>query len=691
MKRGIAALLALLLAFGAMGALAEEDEMIVEDGTEAPADDNVYEPLSALDIALLGRPVSDEPTHVTVGSATRVSGRFSTDLWGNNTSDMDVRALLHGYDIVVWHSQVDFITDPMVVESLETAKEHGKTVYTVKLQSDLTYCDGETPIAARDYVFSLLLCASPAMDEVGGDSSRMSYIDGYEAYHSGKSEALSGVRLLDEYTFTITIQADYEPYFYDLATIRCLPYPISIIAPGCMVEDSDAGARLTAADPAVEQLPFSAETLRQTMLDEHTGYLSHPSLTSGPYQLTEYDAQTGRVELAINPYYKGNYEGVKPVINTLTLLPVSTEDMITRLESGEIDLLNKCVSQTVNNAGTQLTADGQYNMASYARIGYGFCALACEKGPQQFQAVRQALAYAIDADALIADYLGGYGMRVNGYYGVGQWMTLAAMGAIRPETVSGKDEAAWEVISLDTLEPYQVDTARAVELLVQDGWTLNTRGEPFDPELDTVRCKQVGDELMPLSFVYAQTQGHEGSALVAKQLQEVAPVLGMEITVKEISFTALLEEYYRTEGERGFDICLMATNFVANFDPYYSFAMEDTAASGNVSGLKDEKLAKLAWEMHQTEPKNYLGYEQKWLAFQHRYNELLPTLPLYSNVYFDFYTSKLQNYEPTLYSSWPQAILYAYYGEPKEQEDALQMEESGAETDEGDDELIIID
>ena len=685
MRKWIAALLALTLAFVTTGALAEE--IALEEQTEPSADDNVYEPLSALDIALLGRPVSDEPTHVTVGSATPVSGCFFTELWGNNTSDMDVRALLHGYDIVAWHSQVEFVTDPMVVSSVETSTQHKNTVYTIRLQNDLTYSDGETAITARDYVFSYLLCASPALAELGAASDRYAYIVGYDDYHSGKTDALSGVRLIDDMTFSVAIAADYEPYFYDLATIRLSPYPISVLAPGCAVEDSEQGARIIAEDAEAEEPPFSAEVLRQTVLDAQTGYLSHPSLTSGPYVLTSYDATSGQVDFALNPYYKGNYQGVKPIIDTLTLVHVTPDTMVEKLESGEVDLLNKCVGQAVDNAGLALAgASGDIDMESYARIGYGFCAFACEKGPQQFQAVRQALACALDADALIADYLGGYGLRVNGYYGVGQWMTLAAMGAIRPETVTEKDDAAWNEISLDTLDAYNVDMARALELLEKDGWTLNESGVAFDPTANTLRYKQVDGALMPLSLVYAQTEGQEGSALVAQQLLAAAPALGMEITVKEMSFTDLLSEYYRTDGERGFDLCLMATNFVANFDPYYSFA----EGQGNLSGLKDKQLTELAWEMHQTEPKNYLGYEQKWLAFQQRFNELLPTLPLYSNVYFDFHTNKLQNYEPVLYASWPAAILYAYYAPPQE---------TPAETDEtvpaenagGEDEMIIID
>ena len=42
----------------------------------------------------------------------------------------------------------------------------------------------------------------------------------------------------------------------------------------------------------------------------------------------------------------------------------------------------------------------------------------------------------------------------------------------------------------------------------------------------------------------------------------------------------------------------------------------------------------------------------------------MPAIPLYSNVYFDFYNSQLQNYQITAHVTWSQAILQSYFGEP---------------------------
>ena len=89
--------------------------------------------------------------------------------------------------------------------------------------------------------------------------------------------------------------------------------------------------------------------------------------------------------------------------------------------------------------------------------------------------------------------------------------------------------------------------------------------------------------------------------------------------------------------------------------------------TANASGLNDKKLSQYALKMQKTLPMDFLAYEQNWLAYQKRFNEVLPALPLYTNVYFDFHTNKLQNYELNSYTNWPTAILYAYYWEPIEE------------------------
>ena len=76
MKKGLACLLALLMILSASLAMAE-----------APA----------------AAPNYDE---LVVGSTTAMSGSFFTDMWGRNTADMDVRTLVHGYNLVQWNGEL---------------------------------------------------------------------------------------------------------------------------------------------------------------------------------------------------------------------------------------------------------------------------------------------------------------------------------------------------------------------------------------------------------------------------------------------------------------------------------------------------------------------------------------------------------------------------------------------------------
>src|SRR5699024_7321144 len=128
----------------------------------------------------------------------------------NNTSDIDVRTMIHGYSPVVWDSQVEFVLDHMVVESVEGAADGANTVYIINLQPDLVYSDGQTPITAADYVFSYLLGASNEVAQLGAQTTQYEHIVGYEEYSSGESSVFSGVRLLSEYSYSITVKGAYQ-------------------------------------------------------------------------------------------------------------------------------------------------------------------------------------------------------------------------------------------------------------------------------------------------------------------------------------------------------------------------------------------------------------------------------------------------------------------------------------------------
>ena len=106
----------------------------------------------------------------------------------------------------------------------------------------------------------------------------------------------------------------------------------------------------------------------------------------------------------------------------------------------------------------------------------------------------------------------------------------------------------------------------------------------------------------------------------------------------------LLKRYYREE-ERTTDMIYLATNFYVIVDPAITYSTEDKDTANhliwNNTYSDDEMLYELAVNMRKTDPLDVYEYVSKWISFQERYNEVLPTIPIYSNIYFDFYNPQL--------------------------------------------------
>ena len=642
MKKIISLLLVLIMALSFVS-FAEEDEEV------------------GLVITLGGanRVEGDEPTHLTVCNSTKVNGSFFSRQFGNNTSDIDVRAMLHGYNPIVWDTQLTFVLDPMVVDHMDKSTDkNGDTVYTFYLCDDLTWNDG-TPMDAKDWVFALVMENSPEFEAISGDTDVWEHLVGHDEFVTGESSVLSGVRLLGKYTYSVTVKKEYLPYFYELSYLYVMPAPISVIAPGCEVADDGEGAYIRNIDQDAAPI-YSDKLLRKTILNSENGYLSYPMLTCGPYNLVSYNPKSGTVEFTINEYYKGDYKGQKPTITDITLIPALPQDMAAMLENGEVDLINKAVDASTINDCIAL-AEGDFDFENYPRLGYGFIGASCEKGPMQYQAVRQAIMYAFDTDDFDNKLLETYGMPVYGFYGIGQWMTQAAMGVLRPTGLSEEEKAAWDAITLDNLNHYDYNPEKSVELLEEDGWIYNDKGGEFDPEFNSVRYKLVDGKYEPLKLTFAVIKDNIAAHDVCDRLLKELTPMGFDITVHETEFTDLLIDYLREEGDRKYDIEFLAHNFVSIFDPLVELGADPTApGTQNATGIYDEEMVKRAWDMHHTEPGDLLGYLTKWVSFQERFNEILPTLPLYSDIYYDFHISALKNYMPDAEANWPRAILYAY-------------------------------
>ena len=257
-------------------------------------------------------PVLEE---LVVANPTVVRGEWFTEMWGNSTTDIDVRILIHGYNLVMWESALGtFKPDPMVVRKVITHDlEDGSRTYTFYLKTDLKYSDG-SKITAWDYAFSQLFVVAPEIYDCGGTPVHEDYLVGYDQYVSGELSYFPGVRVLNDYTLQFTVQDEYVPFFYEYGLFYCTPFPIKEIAPGVVVKDDGDGVYLANEDETITEPIFTADLIKKTVLDPETGYASHPKVVSGPYTVVSFEGDTGVFE--INPYFKGdeNHHSVLPTI-----------------------------------------------------------------------------------------------------------------------------------------------------------------------------------------------------------------------------------------------------------------------------------------------------------------------------------------------------------------------------------------
>ena len=606
----------------------------------------------------VGEPKSETAyNHLVVASTTPLTGRFFSDQWGNGAADLDVCFMVHGYDLIRWNAKEGmFDIDPSVVSgSTFSENEAGDQSFRISLYQDMVFSDG-TPITAENYVFSLLLGLAPQMRELGADITKQSYILGADAYSSGESDVLAGVRLTSDYEFTITIDHDYLPYFYELGLLDIVPYPIGVITPGYRVADDGEGVYFINEETKRPQPP-EASLLKETLLDEENGYAAHPSVASGPYLLTEYDGE--KAEFELNPNYKGNHEGIRPSIEKITFMTVSNAELIDRLKEGEIGLVNRVSDQEILQAGIEASAALQdISMATYPRSGLSFISFCSDSNDAlEDPLVRQAFAWCLDRSALTKDYEARYGVPVTGWFGIGQWMY------------------SHEQSFIETLPSYQAEEdealLQAAGLLEEAGWTLNEKGEAFTPGTDKVRCRKEDDgTIRELDVTLACPAGNRSEQLLEQYFAVPLSKAGIHLTIEPVDGARLLNIYSGNE-ENPYDLLYLATNFSVVFDPCELFKENGEGIREWIStGIEDDELYELAVQMRRCEPGDIDTYRSRWQAFQTRFTQVLPVIPVYSNVYFDFYTSTLRNYDPAMSASWAQGVAKAYLSDAPAGEDA---------------------
>ena len=614
---------------------------------------------------------------VVIGSSTEASGdwAYSAFVRNPNATDNSVMKLTDDMTTIESNQHGDYVINKTVVKSYERIEEeNGNVTFKFVINDGLKFNNGEA-VTAENFVAWTMFVTSPAGKEMGVVSATYNMLPGGLAYRNGETNVLSAVRLYDEKTFSITIaktgedgETSYLPYYYDIAYASMQAVNLTYwFGEGWSVKDDGEGVYFVNADGK----EFTAETVGETVTASR--FATGNRVTAGPYNLVSFDQSSREIVLEVNENYNGNFEGQKPGIQKLVIVKTSEDTVMDMITTGQIQIYSQIADGSEVNAVMDLIEAGTINSSTsqYDRAGYGYFGFACDLGPTQFTEFRQAIAYLLDRVEFAQTFCKGWGSIVHGPYCTA--FTMTAKTDIEKK-----------------INHYDYNPEKAVELLKQAGFVYNADGSDYVDGSGEVRYAKVTEEqakyydsfnkvladgtiLMPATINWASSEGNAVSALLSTMLanSEATKAAGVSIVKTEMTFPELLNYMYRQDsyGLGGdysmptYNMFNLATGYNDGvYDESYNWTTdpEYIEQGYNVQHLYDEQLDKLSMDMvYGVEPSDEATYLDLWEKYIIRWNELLPMVPLYSNIYVTVYPNTIDNYAEDSFWDFERAILYA--------------------------------
>lgn len=614
---------------------------------------------------------------VVIGTSTEASGdwAYSAFVRNPNATDKAVMTLTDDMTTVDSDQHGDYGINKTVVKSYERIEEeNGNVTFKFVINDGLKFNNGEA-VTAQNFVAWTMFVTSPAGKEMGVVSATYNMLPGGLAYRNGETNVLSAVRLYDEKTFSITIaktgedgETSYLPYYYDITYAAMQAVNLTYwFGEGWSVKDDGEGVYFVNADGK----EFTAETVGETVTAGR--FATGNRVTAGPYNLVSFDQSSREIVLEVNENYNGNFEGQKPGIQKLVIVKTSEDTVMDMITTGQIQIYSQIADGSEVNAVMDLIEAGTIDSSTsqYDRAGYGYFGFACDLGPTQFTEFRQAIAYLLDRVEFAQTFCKGWGSVVHGPYCTA--FTMTAKTDIEKK-----------------INHYDYNPEKAVELLKQAGFVYNADGSDYVDGSGEVRYAKVTEEqakyydsfnkvladgtiLMPATINWASSEGNAVSALLSTMLanSEATKAAGVSIVKTEMTFPELLNYMYRQDsyGLGGdysmptYNMFNLATGYNDGvYDESYNWTTdpEYIEQGYNVQHLYDEQLDKLSMDMvYGVEPSDEATYLDLWEKYIIRWNELLPMVPLYSNIYVTVYPNTIDNYAEDSFWGFERAILYA--------------------------------
>lgn len=449
---------------------------------------------------------------VILGNATELSGAFRNSVWGKaqpGASDLDIENLTSGYATVQTDKSGNMIWNmsALAEEPVKTMNEDGTLTYTIKIKEGLIFSDGSA-ITAKNYIAGLLANSSPIAVAAGGTGASGRYNEGYDEFkaYDGTNDGATvgegddaitvskyfkGIKLVDDYTFSVTYKKEYASYYYVQSYASFGPVPMALYLGENDIVVNEAGECAISDDFYKKVEKDGAETYAMVATIESNLKWDSKLPYSGPYVVKNYDESARIATLELNPNYPGDDARGKASIKTITYIKTETETQMDKFLNGEVDVIAGITGAAETEAALKSVTENpdKYAETHYDRAGYGKLAFRADLGPANFIEVRQAVMHTLNRPEFAQAFTGGYGTVVHGPYYEG----YSAFQAVKDDI---------------NLNQYTYSKDAAIDVLVAGGWIYDENGNQFDAGVDAVRYKKLsGYELSKQNLQYATVDG----------------------------------------------------------------------------------------------------------------------------------------------------------------------------------------
>jgi len=299
------------------------------------------------------------------------------------------------------------VPEPALAEKWDVSDD--ERTYTFYLREGLKFSDG-SPMTAEDVAFTWTLLHDPAYD--GLNDVVETKIVGGQAYKQGKADSISGIRIINDRTISVTLE-------------------------------SPNATALTVLGGQILSKAYYGKDYKFGNLD-YTKNLHAKPVGNGPYKLEKF-IPGQEVRFVANEYYAFG----KP--KTEYFIYKTTEgDTWQFIETGETDYGS--FSATQDNID-KLEKLGFLNLIPNTASNYGFIQFNLEHEHLQDKRVRQALTYGLNRQLIYVD---------------------SRQGAARLANIPSSP-ILWSYTEED-INPYPYDPEKAKQLLDEAGWVVGSDG-----------------------------------------------------------------------------------------------------------------------------------------------------------------------------------------------------------------------